>query len=199
MVTCFAHTTPHAEQPHNCCWNHAMRVYAVDPGSAFSAIVALDMSERLPAITMAEKWANKDLLDFLWQHENDGSVLVLEEVCGMGMAVGQEVFDTVFWTGRFVEAWEGRWDRVTRNEVKVNLCGSARANDANVRKALIDRWGGPEAAQRATKGSKKKPAKQAGPLGTLAEDTWSSLAVGLTWRDQQLTRKARDKYAIVRA
>lgn len=171
------------------------RVYAVDPGPQFSAIVALDLREQLPLITMAEKWPNYELLDFLWRHEHDGSVLVLEEVRGMGMAVGQEIFETCFWSGRFVEAWEGRWDRVTRNEVKINLCGVSRANDSNIRKALIDLWGGPAAAQRATKGSKKNPGKPAGPLGVLAADTWSALAVGVSWRDKQLTRKAREQHA----
>lgn len=158
------------------------RLYAIDPGPQRSAIVALVWEQApLPRIAMAEKWLNADLLDFLWRHESDGSVLVIERIESMGMAVGEEVFETCVWTGRFIEAWDGKWDRVTRRQVKLNLCGVMRAKDSNIRQSLIDRWGGPEAAQKATKGG-----RVAGPLSMLANDTWSSLAVGVTWRDYQL-------------
>ena len=40
------------------------------------------------------------------------------------------------------------WDDLTqvRQEVKLHLCNSARAKDANIRQALIDRFGGKDKA-----------------------------------------------------
>lgn len=63
----------------------------------------------------------------------------------MGMTVGQEVFDTCVWIGRF---WEialrsGGYEpkRIYRREEKLNLCGCLSAKDKNIRQALIDRYG----------------------------------------------------------
>jgi hypothetical protein len=69
--------------------------------------------------------------------------LVIEKIAAMGMAVGAEVFETVYWSGIFAEA--GRYltvDRLPRSTIKVHLCGTVKAKDANIRQALIDRSGG---------------------------------------------------------
>lgn len=78
------------------------------------------------------------------QHE--GCLLAVESVEHYGMPVGRDVFETVFWSGRFVECWAGSWVRIPRSTVKLTLCGSKRADDGTVRQALIDRFGGDEAA-----------------------------------------------------
>jgi hypothetical protein len=99
-------------------------------------------------------------------------------VASYGMAVGATVFETCVWSGRFIERWlSGRAyrpqpDRIYRKEVKMHLCGSMRAKDANVRQALIDRYGGKEAAI----GKKANP----GPLYGMSGDCWSALAVAIT-------------------
>jgi hypothetical protein len=89
------------------------------------------------------------------------------------MAVGAEVFDTVLWAGRFAEAAH----RVTvvmlpRRAVKLALCGDSRAKDANIRQALIDRFGGSAAI-----GRKAAP----GPLYGISRDVWSALAIAVTY------------------
>ena len=53
----------------------------------------------------------------------------------------------------------------------MRVCGSARAKDANIRQAIIDRCGGPESI------------KKGGPLYKVSGDVWSALAVALTWCD----------------
>jgi hypothetical protein len=103
---------------------------------------------------------------------------VIEQIAGMGMAVGQEVFETCVWSGRFWQAMEERGmqvARLPRREVKLHLCGSCRAKDANVRQALIDRYGGKEKAI----GNKANP----GPLRGISADVWAALAVGVTYLD----------------
>lgn len=104
--------------------------------------------------------------------------LVIEKIESFGMAVGAEVFETVFWSGRFAEAAHPlAVDRVTRRAVKLHLCGSARAKDPNIRQALIDRYGNGKAE---SIGTKADP----GPLYGISGDVWSALAVAVTWGDQ---------------
>lgn len=102
--------------------------------------------------------------------------VVIEQVESFGMAVGAEVFETVFWSGRFAEAARPvPFDRVKRSAIKVALCGSVRAKDGNIRQALIDRYGGS-----AAKGTKAAP----GPLYGVSNDVWSALAVAVTYADE---------------
>jgi hypothetical protein len=101
--------------------------------------------------------------------------LVIEQVASYGMPVGAEVFETVFWSGRFAEAAVPRHvHRITRKAIVTHLCGSARAKDSNVRQALIDRFGGSEAI-----GRKARP----GPLYGVTKDVWAALAVAVTFDD----------------
>lgn len=124
---------------------------------------------------------NRDLLERLREGSPELSayyppaVTVIEKVEGFGMAVGAEVFETVWWSGRFAEASRRMpVERLTRKAVKLHLCGSMRAKDPNIRQALIDRYGGADAI-----GRKASP----GPLYGVAGDVWSALAVAVTWAD----------------
>src|SRR5688572_25007903 len=67
--------------------------------------------------------------------------LVIEQVACMGMAVGESVFETVFWSGRFAQAWGREFHRIKRGPIKMHLCGTMRAKDGNIRQALIDKIG----------------------------------------------------------
>ena len=100
-------------------------------------------------------------------------VIVIEKVESYGMAVGAEVFDTVWWAGRFAEA-ACRVPVVMfpRRAVKLALCGDSRAKDANILQALIDRFGGSGAI-----GRKAAP----GPLYGISRDVWSALAIAVTY------------------
>lgn len=106
-------------------------------------------------------------------------VVVIEQIESFGMAVGREVFDTVWWAGRFAEAAMNvglRVAQLPRRAVKLTLCGSARAKDSNIRQALIDRFGGSAAI-----GRKADP----GPLYGISKDVWSALAIAVTHVDQE--------------
>jgi hypothetical protein len=119
---------------------------------------------------------NAELLEII--EVTMASVLAIEMVASYGMAVGATVFETCVWSGRFIERWlvsdKRRPEpvRVYRKEVKIHLCGSMRAKDANIRQALIDRYGGKESAI----GKKANP----GPLYGMSGDCWSALAVAIT-------------------
>jgi hypothetical protein len=98
--------------------------------------------------------------------------ITIEMIASYGMAVGAEVFETCVWIGRFMSVQPTITDRVTRLQVKLHICKSPKANDSNIRQALIDRWGGDQVAI----GRKKAP----GPLYGFSGDVWAALAVAVT-------------------
>lgn len=152
-------------------------IFAIDPGNAESAYVLLDSGTLKPV--SVGKVDNKTLLDKVRKLPYDAE-LVIEMVASYGMAVGKEVFDTVFWIGRFWEAGNGlRRELIYRREEKLDLCGSGKAKDANVRRALIDRFA--PGVRNGGKGTKKEP----GWFYGFAADMWQAYAVGVTWADKK--------------
>lgn len=152
-----------------------MRVLAIDPGNTMSAWC--ELVDGKP--NRSAKAPNADVAESLRLASCPGEqlpLLAIEMIASYGMAVGKEVFDTCLWIGRFMEAWESRGGTVKliyRKEVKSYLCHSTRATDANIRAALLDRFGpGREVAV----GTKRAP----GPLYGIKGDEWSALAVALT-------------------
>src|SRR5437588_6926695 len=121
----------------------APRVVAIDPGPTDSALVVWDGS----AIQLSRYAGNRAILQLLKEWAPRGNPLVIEMVTSYGMPVGAEVFETVFWSGRFAEAYGfEQVHRVPRLQVKMALCHDSRAKDGNIRQALIDRFGGKEEA-----------------------------------------------------
>lgn len=149
-------------------------ILAIDPGPDKSAYVIYGNGTPVSH----DKVDNSTMLAICRGEIEFGfDILVIEQIAAMGMAVGAEVFETVFWSGRFAQAWGGRWHRVKRHEVKMHLCGNMRAKDANIRQAIIDRFGpGKEIAI----GTKRNP----GPLYKVSGDCWSALAVAVTYADR---------------
>lgn len=156
-----------------------MSVLAIDPGYEQSAFLIFDGA----SVVHHGIVDNGALLNDLGRLSFEVDAVVLEQIESFGMAVGREVFETVFWTGRFFEAVEGCVPaRMPRKAVKIHLCQSARAQDSNIRVALIDRFGGTDRAI----GKKHTP----GPLYGIKSHEWAALAIAVTWWDQQLVRKA---------
>lgn len=142
-------------------------ILAIDPGATESAYVMAreDMKPikkgKVPNETMLQ------LIEREWYTE-----LVIERIAGYGMAVGDEVFETCVWTGRFIQAsYSGTKARITRKDVKLHLCGQTRAKDGNVRISLMDRFG--------DKGTKKNP----GWFYEFKDDIWAAYAVLVTYCD----------------
>lgn len=151
-----------------------MTVLAIDPGSELSAFVRYD-----GLIRQHGKVENGAVLETLYATRIGPTPtfdhVAIEMIASYGMSVGKTVFETCVWIGRFLEAWSGPYTLVYRREVKIHLCHTAQSKDANVREALLDRWGGKVAAI----GTKKAP----GPLHGISSDQWSALAVAVTWWD----------------
>lgn len=149
-----------------------MSILAIDPGTTHSAIVEFDFKSR--GIRHAAKMSNESVIDYIRESNCDTTHLAVEMVASYGMPVGEEVFTTCVWIGRFVESFGGPYTLIKRHEIKLHLCHTVKGvNDAVIRQRLIDLYGGKEAAI----GKKATP----GPLYGFKLDMWAALAVGVVW------------------
>jgi hypothetical protein len=153
-------------------------IYALDPGPTQSALVILDGSR----VVEAHISLNDAMLEFLTGRGETEDVLVVEQVASYGMAVGAEVFETVWWSGRFHQAWHigpgATAQRLPRLKVKLALCHDSRAKDTNIRQAVIDLYGGPEQT------------RKGGALAGIKKDLWAALALGLAYQELAKERAA---------
>jgi len=153
------------------------KILALDPGTTKTAYVIYNRNGSLDKFGIE---SNESIRDVMVSFSgNIGALTVaIEKIESYGMAVGAEVFTTVFWAGRFAEYWYSACGdnndaiMIPRRAVKLALCHSARAKDANVRQAIIDMYGGKDAAI----GKKKTPGKLYG----VSKDVWAALGVAIT-------------------
>ena len=144
-----------------------MKIIVLDPGTTQSAFVVWDGVE----IIDKDIANNETLLKFARDWPVKPIPMIIEQIRCYGMPIGETTLDTVFWSGRFWEAWKGEKHLMPRLEVKKHLCHNGSAKDSNIRQALIDRFGPP--------GTKKYP----GLLYGVKKDIWAAMAVAVTWMD----------------
>lgn len=153
-------------------------VLAIDPGNLESAFVLI--GEGLIPLEFG-KVDNFELLGMIKEKKFDScGMVVIEMIASYGMAVGQSVFDTCVWVGRFVEAVNNQGknhELIYRKDVKMNLCNTMRANDSNIIQALIDRF----APNTRNRGKGIKSDK--GFFYGFKADIWQAYAVGVTHYD----------------
>lgn len=164
-------------------------ILAIDPGPVQSAFVELEREDDGPWVIVDHKkeqnestilkirlWGPHDYSPYSDQEERH---VVCEMIASYGMPVGAEVFETCVTIGRILQVSYERLfavERLKRQDVKLHMCKTARATDATIRQAVIDRFGtGKEEAI----GTKKEP----GPLYGIKGDEWQALALGLTYAD----------------
>ena len=200
-------------------------IMGVDPGPEESAYVWLEIGDfDTPLLEIAEAAIVKNrtikrhikrvfrprevgFLDYVASN----SRLVIESVESYGMAVGKTVFETCYWIGRFDPTCRAKL--LPRRDVKLHLCGSARAKDGNIRQALIDRFGpGDEKAIGGVKCPKCKGKgwfgagrpdcpeckgikwkHPPGPLYSISTPLWSALALAVTFHDLGKERWTNDE------
>lgn len=161
-----------------------MKILAIDPGNVRSGYVLAEYDEaEIRRVLRVGKVENAEMMQIISEiAESAETDFAIEMIAGMGMTVGKEVFDTCVWIGRF---WERALTRnframqyIYRREEKLCLCGSARAKDANIRQALVDRYapGQPNYG----KGTKKLP----GFFFGFSADMWAAMAVSTTYYDK---------------
>lgn len=158
-----------------------MRILAIDPGPENSAYVIWNGET-----CVAAQIVKNDILRAILRL-GDYDSCAIEMIASYGMAVGKEVFETCLCIGRFIEvanraAVIGRGlgpmepKLIYRRDIKHHFCNSAKAKDANIRQAILDRFGGKAVAI----GKKATP----GPLYGIKSHLWSALAIALYVQDQ---------------
>jgi len=139
-------------------------IFAIDPGTTESGWCVYD-----GRVCDSGVDDNADLLLKI-KHAQPDYPLAIEMIASYGMPVGKEVFETCVWIGRFQQAWRRPEEvrLIYRRDVKLHLCSSPRAKDANIRQALIDKLG--------PVGTKNAP----GPLYGVKSHAWAALGVAVT-------------------
>lgn len=152
--------------------NEYKKVLAIDPGPTQSAYVVWDGN------TIVAKYIdhNEKLIKILSDYPHTYYPLAVEKIVSYGMSVGESVFSTVFWAGRFCQAWNGEHFLIPRLTVKQHLCHDSRAKDSNIRQALIDRFE-PDLKPRCRPKEKLKGLKN---------DLWAAFALAVTFYDQNI-------------
>ena len=156
-----------------------MNILAIDPGTDQSAWCLLKDGNTVSSFGKEDNcWLLEGLRRTLYGWHTVDHV-VIEMMSSYGKPVGTEVFETLVWIGRFMEAtrWTIPCHRITRRETKNYICkGCRKKNDATVRACLLERYGseGVNAI-----GTKKEP----GPLYGVTGDVWSAIAVGIAWKE----------------
>lgn len=147
-------------------------ILALDPGTLETGWCIFD-GERVCASGVEP---NAEIFDVMASSGADE--LAIEMIASYGMPVGRETFETCVWIGRYVQAWRQpeAVRLIYRRDVKLELCGNARAKDPHIRQALIDRLG--------PVGRKASP----GPLYGVRSHAWSAVAVAVTAKTELTNR-----------
>ena len=164
-----------------------MKVLGIDPGNTQSAYVIID-SESLKPEYVAK--VDNELLKEIIKTDGMAYVdrAVVERVASYGMPVGREVFETCEWIGRFSELLEKEGIPVSyvyRKDEKLHICGDSRAKDANIRRALIDRF-----AVRDLKNGKGTKNNQDFFYG-FKSDCWAAFSVAITYVETMLGEEGK--------
>ncbi len=174
-------------------------ILAIDPGNVESGYVVWndDLS-----IIKKGKIPNEELLVELHVYLNDYRLsydkelkdelhIAIEMIASYGMAVGQSVFETCLWVGRFTQEVYMMTDKeptlIYRKDEKMNLCGTMKAKDSNISQALVDRF----APNTRNKGKGTKANK--GWFYGFKSDIWAAYAVAVTYHDLYLKEWGNEK------
>ena len=147
----------------------------LDPGTTKTGWVVFDPKEE--AVLHAGHDPNDFIMDLL-DTCGPGDKVFMECFAAQGMPLGESSIETVRWEGRFIERARTEVCRISRREIKVLICNSSRAKDANIRQALVDlyAYGHPNHGY----GTVKEPSPLRCLKGTSSHG-FSALAVVTAW------------------
>ena len=154
-------------------------VHAIDPGPVRSGYVVYDRFSK--RVLEAKVLPTSTLVDWIGGYANEPRLaFVCEMVESYGAAIGATTIATAIQIGRLDRALScskgcgGALYLLSRREVKLYLLGRATGSDANVRDAIVSRYG-PD-RERAF-GKKNAP----GPLYGVDKHALSALALAITF------------------
>jgi len=151
-----------------------VKLLAVDPGPQVSGWVITDYN-RVPNLIDFGITETEALVSMV-QGLDECDYMAIEMVASYGMAVGASVFETCVVIGRLIQSFQGETVKIYRKDVKLSICQSLRAKDANIRRAILDVYPATGGGKTPQIGTKKQP----GPLYGVSSHVWSALAVAMT-------------------
>jgi len=160
-----------------------MNILSIDPGNKQSGYYYVSKKDK----RLFDLIDNEILLNLINKQYGIIDKLVIEMVASYGMAVGQTIFDTCVWIGRFQQVAvmnNIEVELVYRKDVKLHLCNSVRAKDSNVKQALIDRFAMNPNINHG-KGHKSSPDFFYG----FKKDIWQAFALWVYYNDIQEVKK----------
>jgi len=184
-------------------------ILALDPGSTRTGWCLFDLDNGVPV-----KWGDDENGKVTNLIERDWNPVVCEFPYPRGQTPSWQLFETCEWAGRFhqvVSERAGGFIKMDRDDIKKCICGSSRAKDPQVRKALIDIFGGerclsigkcPACKGKGGSGRGKKRALcgacdgsgavPPGLLSTMTGDAWQALAVAVTFHRKGASKSAQE-------
>ena len=171
-------------------------ILGIDPGTTETAYclceVTSEMAGSKPPLKIISfaKTSNDDAKEFLKKTcseidvNNEEIVISIEHLESYGTAVGKSTFETAYYIGELREAAfpyglsneKIRVVRIYRHEEKMRICQSMKANDATIKRALIEAYAEhPE--KNYGKGTKSKPDF----FYKFKADCWSAFAICCTY------------------
>ena len=115
----------------------------------------------------------------------ENTIVAIENIESFGMPVGRSVLDTCIYIGELKRTFDIHGYPVCfiyRHEEKMAICHSAKANDATIKQALVDRFAPGE--KNYGKGTKDRK----GFFYGFKADVWSSFAIATTYHDIYMER-----------
>jgi len=142
-------------------------IIAIDPGNIESAYVVMQDFKIISFGKIANALFLPKMQEVIQKYENIDCYI--EMVASYGMSVGQTVFDTCVWIGRFYESWSwmsGEQPKlIYRKDIKMHHCNATFAKDSNIITALKDKYG-----EKGTKANK-------GFFFGVSKDVWQAIAL----------------------
>jgi hypothetical protein len=157
-----------------------MIILSIDPGTECSAWCLFETHDN--KLVRFGQCPNAEVLAAI--DETGAKRLIVEMFRSYGNVMGDTVLQTCVWIGRFVQEWETKtglpFELIPRKTVVTQICQNPRANDSNVRQALLDRFGRGQ-GKRVAVGTIAAP----GPLFGVKNDIWSALAIAVSWSEMR--------------
>lgn len=158
------------------------QIMSIDPGNIHSAYVIWDGKRILDF----NKIENEELIKKLEEFCNFSFDFAIEKIASYGMISGASIYDTCEIVGRIQQklidsqkGYSANIHKVFRREVKLHICGSLKAKDANIIQALKDRFE-PDLQP------KQRPK---GVLKGLKSDCWQAFALAVYYYDNFIAKK----------
>ena len=148
------------------------RVLGIDPSNLHSAFCVMDSETFRPIVF--DKVENEVLRESLRSGEIQFDEVAIEDMQNFGSVMGRTCLDTEKEIGRLMEILETAGYTVNfvyRTQEKMCICHTVKANDATIRRALIDKFATTENG----KGTKQRPDF----FYKFREDIWNAYAVAL--------------------